>query len=76
MSVLNDNRRDSEFGSNSSLPTGYNPYRGVTQKSQSMRNTSHTSSLPHDHSSKPGSKGKPVQPNLVQSFSSSSDTDE
>ncbi len=76
MGVLTNNRLDSEFGSNSSLPAGNNPYRGGPQKSQSMRSSTHTSSLTHDYSSKPGSKGKPIQPNVIESLSSGSESDD
>ncbi len=69
MSVLTDNRRDLEFGSNSSLPTGVHSYRGGTQKTQSMRNNSN---LPTK--SDGFTKSKPIQPNVVQSLSSSSES--
>jgi hypothetical protein len=85
MNALVGNRRDSEFGSQYSLPTDSNPYRGGSlerannQRSQSTRGGLQNSSITHDYSSKQGTigastKGKQVTPNVAESFSSSSDS--
>ncbi len=80
MTALTDRHDDPEFSSNYSLPATNNPYRDTKQKSQPTQSGSHNSSLTHEHSSKQGTlgasaKSKPVKPNVVESFSSSSDSD-
>jgi hypothetical protein len=86
VNALVSNRRDSDFGSQYSLPTDSNPYRGgslergINQRSQPTRGGLNNSSLTHDHSSKQetidaNTKSKQVKPNVAESYSSSSDTD-
>jgi hypothetical protein len=87
MTVLTGHHRDSEFGSHSSLPSATNPYqggsleRGTTQRSQPTRSGYQSNTLPQYQSSKQGTTGantnkKPAKPDVAESFSSSSDSDD
>ncbi|CAF2702538.1 unnamed protein product [Rotaria sp. Silwood2] len=86
--ALPDHRRDDELGSTHSLPADSRAHRGGSfehddyRRSHATRGGIHNSSSTNEHSSKQGAtssttkKNTTVKPNVAESYSSDSDTDD